>query len=105
MVSVSLLLGEQAEVTELIVDEDITAVGKPISELGLPKGIIIGAIVRDKKVIIPNGKTVIFPNDRLVIFCLATNVPHLKTFMKTRKGGGIGGFWNRDQSHRKFIGF
>ena len=51
VVSVSLLLGEQAEVTELIVDEDITAVGKPISKLGLPRGIIIGAIVRDKKLL------------------------------------------------------
>ncbi|NLI60486.1 MAG: Trk system potassium transporter TrkA [Clostridiales bacterium] len=105
VVSVSLLLGEQAEVTELIVDADVSVVGKPISKLGLPRGIIIGAIVRDKKVIIPNGSTLIFSNDRLVIFCLAANVPHLKTFMKTSKGGGIGGLWSRNQGIRDFIGF
>lgn len=85
--SVSLLLGEQAEVTEVIVDEGMKAVGKPLSELGLPKGIIIGAIVRDKKVIIPKGKTIIQPKDRLVIFCLASETPHLKTLLKSSKGG------------------
>ena len=104
VVSVSLLLGEQAEVTEVIVDGDTIAVGKPIAELGLPKGIIIGAIVRDRKVIIPNGRTVIYPKDRLIIFCLASNEPHLKTFMKSSKGGVRDELQNRDQGIRKFIG-
>ena len=79
VVSVSLLLGEQAEVMEIIVDENVTAIGKSLADLGMPKGIIIGAIVRDRRVIIPNGSTVILPKDRLVIFCLATKVPYLKT--------------------------
>ncbi len=105
VISVSLLLGEQAEVTEVIVDGDTNAVGKPISELGLPKGIIIGAIVRDRKVIIPNGRTVIYPKDRLVIFCLASNAPHLKTFMKSSKGGAKDELQNYNQGIRKFIGF
>lgn len=103
--SVSLLLGEQAEVTEVIVDKDINILGRPIANLGLPKGIIIGAIVRDKKVMIPNGKTCIRPEDRLVIFCLASDAAHLKTFIKSRKGGVIDESENRDQGFRKFIGF
>jgi trk system potassium uptake protein TrkA len=85
VVSVSILLGEQAEVTEVKVDGNAKAVGKALSELGLPKGIIIGAIVRDKKVIIPNGRTVIFPEDRLVIFCLVSSVSYLKIFLRSSK--------------------
>ncbi len=43
VVSVSLLLGGQGgEVTEIIATEDLPIVGKPLSELGLPEGIIVG---------------------------------------------------------------
>lgn len=87
VVSVSLLLGGQAEVTELIVGENLPIVGKQISQLGLPKGIIIGAIVQGNDVIIPNGSTIIHGNDRLIIFCLEPNVPSLDIFLKPKKGG------------------
>ena len=60
VVSVSLLLGEQAEVTEVIMDENLSVLGKPISKLGLPKGIIIGAIVRIGSYY-TNGKTIVIP--------------------------------------------
>ncbi|WP_064505464.1 Trk system potassium transporter TrkA [Defluviitalea phaphyphila] len=86
VVSVSLLLGEQAEVTEVIAIKDSRIVGKPISELGLPKGIIIGAVVQKGKVTIPNGNTIIEPNDRLIIFCLSSDVKSLEKFIKPVKG-------------------
>ncbi|NLN41439.1 MAG: Trk system potassium transporter TrkA [Clostridiales bacterium] len=105
VVSVSLLLGEQAEVTEVIMDENLSVLGKPISKLGLPKGIIIGAIVRDREVIIPNGRTIIYPKDRLVIFCLESNAPHLKAFFKSTRGGVMDELRNYNQGIRKFIGF
>jgi trk system potassium uptake protein TrkA len=87
VVSVSLLLGGQAEVTEIIAIRDSRIIGKPIAQLGLPKGIIIGAIVQQGKVTIPNGNTVIEPDDRLIIFCLSSNVPALEMFTKPVKGG------------------
>jgi len=87
VVSVSLLLGGQAEVIEVIAIKGFRIVGKPIAQLGLPKGIIIGAIVHEGKVIIPNGNTVIEPDDRLIIFCLSSNVPDLDMFIKPAKGG------------------
>ncbi|HSH36972.1 Trk system potassium transporter TrkA, partial [Schnuerera sp.] len=55
VVSVSLLLGGEGEVTEIIASKDMSIVGKPLYQLGLPKGIIIGAIVHKGEVIIPNG--------------------------------------------------
>jgi len=97
VVSVSLLLGEQGEVTEIIVGDDLPVTGKQISELGLPKGIIIGAIVHDGKVIIPNGNTVIHSNDRIIVFCLTADLPSLKKFISPKhKGGILSELWNRN---------
>ncbi|MGI6357656.1 MAG: Trk system potassium transporter TrkA [Bacillota bacterium] len=95
VVSVSLLLGGNAEVTEVIVGGNLPVVGKPLAELGLPKGIIIGAIVHGNQVIIPNGRSVIQPGDRLIIFCLTTDVQALDVFMRPSKGGVLRGLWSR----------
>lgn len=94
VVSVSLLLGGEAEVTEIIIDKDLPIVNKPIAELNLPKGIIIGAIVRYGKVIIPKGKTIIKPNDRIVVFCINDDLNKLKIFYTKHKGGILSELWN-----------
>lgn len=95
VVSVSLLLGEQAEVTEVIIDESLDIVGKKVSELGLPKGIIIGAAVQKGKVVIPNGNTIINAKDRLIIFCLTEDTVAMDMFFKPKKGGKLSELWNR----------
>lgn len=86
VVSVSLLLDGQAEVTEIIASKDIAVLNKPIMDLELPKGIIIGAIVRDDQVIIPEGNSVVRAGDHLVIFSLLTEVPALETFFRLKEG-------------------
>ena len=101
VVSVSLLLGGDAEVTEIIIDKDLPIINKPISELHLPKGIIIGAIVRFGEVIIPKGNTVIKANDRVVVFSLTDDLPTLKMFFKTQKGGIFSELWNRAKGTRE----
>jgi trk system potassium uptake protein TrkA len=76
LLSVVLLLNEQAEVIEMIVQEGSKIVGRPLHSSGLPKGVIIGAISRWGKVIIPKGNEVIHAGDRLVVFALG-NVIHI----------------------------
>lgn len=100
IVSVSLLLGGDGEVTEIIIGKDLPIVGKSLEELKLPKGIIIGVIVHDGEVIIPNGKTRIQANDRIVVFCLSENLPTLKMFFKSQKGGILSELWNRTKGIR-----
>lgn len=95
VVSVSLLLGGQGEVTEIIATEDLPIVGKPLSELGLPKGVIIGAVVHKNKVIIPKGDTVIHPKDRIIIFTLTSKMPFFKKMIKSKRGGILNEFWGR----------
>ena len=94
VVSVSLLLGGQGEVTEIIASEDLPIVGKPISKLGLPKGIIIGAIVHGEEVIIPKGDTIIQPRDRIVVFSLVSDTLAFKKMIKPNKGGIFNGLWS-----------
>ncbi len=89
LVSVSLLLGGQAEVVEVIIDKNLKIVNKKIKDMNLPKGIIIGSIVRSGRVYIPNGDTIIHENDRLIIFFLETNINALDIFIKPSKGVSI----------------
>ncbi len=100
IVSVSLLIGGDGEVTEIIVGKDLGIIGKTLEELKLPKGIIIGAIVRGGEVIIPNGKSKILGNDRIVVFSLTEDLPTLKMFFKPHKGGVLNELWNRAKGIR-----
>jgi trk system potassium uptake protein TrkA len=101
VVSVSLLLGGNGEVTESVVGKGAPIIGKPLEELKLPKGIIIGAIVNDEKIIIPNGKSVINENDRIIVFCLTEDLPTLRTLLKSSKGGILSELWNRTKGNRE----
>ncbi len=49
-------------------------VGPPLKEVKLPAGVLIGAIVRDGKVITLHGDTVIEAKDRIVLFAAAEAV-------------------------------
>jgi len=88
-VSVSMLLGGQAEVTEIIADPRMPITGKAISQLDLPKGIIIGAVAHNGKAFVPNGSTVIHPGDRFVVVSVASEFPVLDDLFKPDRGGLI----------------
>ena len=96
VISVSLLIGGDGEVTELIVGKNSPFINKPLAELNLPKGIIIGTIVRDGKVIIPKGDSIIRADDRIIVFCLNEDTPTLKQFFSPKKGGILSELWNRN---------
>lgn len=49
-------------------------VGKPLKEIHLPPGVLLGAVVRDGKVINPRGNTVVQVNDRVVLFAPASAI-------------------------------
>jgi len=56
------------EVIEADIQSDSSLCNKNLKELNLPKGIRIGSILRDKKVIIPNSETIFKENDDVVFF-------------------------------------
>ncbi|TNE39991.1 MAG: Trk system potassium transporter TrkA [Alphaproteobacteria bacterium] len=59
-----------AEVVEGEALETSLLVGKPLRDIKLPPGTIIGAVVRGDKVEIPRGGSVINPDDRVIILGL-----------------------------------
>lgn len=71
VVSLSILQNEKAEALEVLLPASAKVAGKTLAEAGLPRGVLIGSIVRSEKVIIPNGNTVLTPGDRMVVFALS----------------------------------
>ena len=56
------------EVIEAEALETSALVNRSLKESKLPKGVIVGAIVRDEEVIAPRGETVIGKNDSVILF-------------------------------------
>ncbi len=78
VVSVAPLKGEGAEVIEFEALETSDIVNTPLSEVKFPKEAIVGAIVRDKEIIIPRGYNMIKPHDHLIIFALKDAIPKIE---------------------------
>ena len=67
-----------AEVMEAEALETSALVGKPLREIALPEGVIIGAVVRRKAVLKPRGTMVIERDDRVIFFALRESVKKLE---------------------------
>lgn len=68
VISITTVLDTDAEVMEITVPDHRTFDQVPVKDLDCPPGLLIGAVVRDNKVIVPSGGTVIRPGDNLVTF-------------------------------------
>jgi trk system potassium uptake protein TrkA len=82
VVSVSTLVGSDAEVVEIKVPDLEKFQRVPLKDLNFPKLAVLGAIVRKKKnkVIIPTGTTRIRPDDNLVIFATKGSARSIEDF-------------------------
>jgi trk/ktr system potassium uptake protein len=70
-----------AEVMEAEALETSALVGKPLREIALPEGVIIGAVVRRKAVLKPRGTMVIERDDRVIFFALRESVKKLEKLL------------------------
>lgn len=86
LLSLFLLLNGKAEVAELIIPPSSRIIGKPLAKCGLPKNVIIGAILRNGQAIIPQGTEKIYAEDRLVVFAMGYK---LSTIEKLFDVGGL----------------
>jgi len=81
--SISVLEQGSAEVYEIILTSRMRRmIDKPIKALGLPKGILIGAVFRNNDVHIPSGDDVLLPGDRIIIFAAAAVVRRVEHFLR-----------------------
>lgn len=81
----SQLIQGQAELLEVLVDEDMFFANTRISELKLPKGVMIAAIHRGLDVIIPTGATEIKEDDRVTMLVLLSEMPTLEKMLKNKE--------------------
>ena len=80
----SVLIQGQAEIIEVIANNKMNMVGVPLKNMNLPEGMIIAAIHRNNKVIIPDGETRIQLDDKVLIFSLLTEIQDLETLLKMK---------------------
>ena len=68
--NVKCLTFANADVAEFKVKEGSRITQKPIKDMGLPKGITIGGLIRNGEGMLVTGNTMIQPGDHVVVFCL-----------------------------------
>ena len=54
-------------IEQLVIDEQCKIAGKKLMEIKFPENVLVGAIVRDEKVIIPDGNTVFQQGDKVTL--------------------------------------
>ncbi|CAA7617899.1 Trk system potassium transporter TrkA [Magnetospirillum sp. UT-4] len=64
--------------------ETSSLVGKPLREVKLPNGVLVGAVVRDGTVISPRGATIVQAGDRVVLFAASDAVKKVEKMFSVR---------------------
>lgn len=82
VISVTIFGEERAEMLELIAQPDAIAAGKELQRIKFPPGSMIGAVLSDNQVIIPDGSYKIKPYDHLIVFSLLKSIHKIERLFK-----------------------
>ena len=74
VLSFAQLKENDAEALEFMARENSRIVRKPLAELGIPDGVVVGSVIRKGQVIVPRGNTQVEKGDRVVVFALPASV-------------------------------
>jgi len=66
----SILEGDLARMLQFRVGSEAPGIGKPLKELRLPEGSVVGVIQSQDKVLVADGESVVEPGDSLLVFAL-----------------------------------
>lgn len=72
--SIAVIADGKGEVLELTAHFKGSKSERKIKNLGLPRGVVIGAVVREEEVIIPTGETTLEDGDDVILFTLPENL-------------------------------
>ena len=76
------LIVANADVAEFHVNEGTKVTKHDVCDLGLPDTVTLGALVRDDKACLINGRTRLQPGDTVVAFCLENALSKLEKYFK-----------------------
>lgn len=82
IISVTLFGEDRAEMLELIAQPGAVVVNKRLKDIKLPRGSMIGAVVRDDTIIIPDGTFKIAADDRMIVFSLLKSIHKIERLFK-----------------------
>jgi trk system potassium uptake protein TrkA len=69
-----------AEVLEMTLGNESPVLGKPLKDIDVPAGAVIGIIVRGEEVVIPGGEDHLEPGDHVIIFTLPAAISRVERF-------------------------
>jgi trk system potassium uptake protein TrkA len=75
----------ETEVIEMTPDPKSPVVGKKLSQIKFPPGSIIGAIIRNGDMIIPDGESIIEVGENVIVFALPQAIPKIEKLFGKRK--------------------
>jgi trk system potassium uptake protein TrkA len=71
---------DRGEIMEIEILATTKFADKKISDLTIPDGVVIGGIVRNKKLIFPDEETIIFVKDKLIIFSDPSSIKDIEKY-------------------------
>ena len=71
---------DRGEIMEIEILPTTKFADKKISDLTIPEGVVIGGIVRNKKLIFPDETTTILVNDKLIIFSEPSSIKEIEKY-------------------------
>ena len=72
----------EAEMIEAQVLSTSPISGQKISEIGFPEGVMVGGVLKGKKMVKPTGSTRIEEGDVIVLFALSKDVPEVEKLLQ-----------------------
>ena len=72
--NVKFLMTSNADIAEFVPVQGSKITKKPVKDLGLPRGITIGGLVRGETGMLVSGNTMIEPGDSVVVFCHGVDI-------------------------------
>lgn len=93
------LAQDRIELVQVKVAKDSGAIDRPISDLSLPKNVLIAAIVREGQLFVPGGADVLNPQDCLYLVGRPEDIPDAEDLFTSKRearrvwiaGGGVTG--------------
>ncbi len=83
----SISIKEEAEVLEVIIEEESAIADKTLKELDFPKGSIVVCQRRGEEIIIPSGQSALRPKDRVMILATRERIPVVEKMLTTKQKG------------------
>jgi trk system potassium uptake protein TrkA len=82
IISLTTVAEGKAEIMEAEAKEGSVLIGKSLHEVELPKKTLVGAIIRNDRIIIPSGDDRIAANDKLIIFTLQESIRQVENILR-----------------------